>query len=87
MNSALHNLENMKYNNLKYGTLKKTRINTSVYMWFYFVSFFIYDLGHTYTINLKSFSELKDMEVSDWFRQKMAFFPPFLFPVSVISWS
>ena len=40
----------------------------------YFIMFFIYVLGHTYTINLKSFSELKDMEVSNnWFWQWFCF--------------
>ena len=82
MNSALHNLENMKYNNLVYmydtskkkkkkkkkkGLIKvcknfKKQVCTCD---MYFITFFIYVLGHTYTINLKSFSELKDMEVSN----------------------
>lgn len=44
----------------------------------YFITFFIYVLGHTYTINLKSFSELKDMEVSNWFWQKWPSFPFFV---------
>ena len=44
----------------------------------YFIMFFIYVLGHTYTINLKSFSELKDTEVSNWFWQKWRSFPFFV---------
>lgn len=82
MNSALHNLQELKYNNLiyMYDTSKKKKQGL-IQVWknfkkrvctcdMNFITFFIYVLGHTYTINLKSFSELKDMEVSNWFWQK-----------------
>lgn len=93
MNSALHNLENMKYNNLVYmydTSKKKTKKKQGLIQVcenfkkqvctcdMYFITFFIYVLGHTYTINLKSFSELKDMEVSNWFWQKWPSFPFFV---------
>ena len=48
-----------------------------------FITFFIYVLGHTYTINLKSFSELKDMEVSNWFWQN-SLLSPFLLPTRLV---
>lgn len=93
MNSALHNLEKLKYNNLiyMYDTSKKKAKKKQGLIQvcknfkkqvctcdMYFITFLIYVLGHTYTINLKSFSELKDMEVSNWFWQKWPSFPFFV---------
>ena len=92
MNSALHNLEKLKYNNLiymYYTSKKKNKKKQGLIQVcknfkkqvctcdMYFITFFIYVLGHTYTINLKSFSELKDMEVSNWFWQKWPSVPFF----------